>query len=71
MKQPESGIAKGYDFHDSNQNIAQKSKNMESAENRIHELLKPFHGEIKATWPDSFDIKTLNEELMELFRLAL
>ena len=61
----ESGVAKAYDLHDSQQNIAQKSRNMESGENRIHELLKEYHGEITAEYPTEFDIKTINEELAE------
>ena len=66
---PESGVAKAYDYHDSNQNIAQKSKNMESGENQIHELLEPFHGEVEADWPMEFDIKSLNEEMQEAIEL--
>jgi hypothetical protein len=58
-------VAKAYDIHDSQQNIAQKSSNMESGENRIHKLLEPFHGEMSAEYPTEFDIKTLNEELEE------
>jgi len=62
----QSGIAKAYDLHDSNQNIAQKAKNMETAENNVHRLLKPFHGEVIAEYPNNFDIKTINEELKEM-----
>jgi len=65
----ESGVSKAYDLHDSNQNIAQKSQNMEDGENQIHKLLKPFHGEIKAEWPLEFDIKTMNEELAEAIEI--
>ena len=61
----QSGVSKAYDLHDSNQNIAQKSKNMEAGENNIHRLLKDFHGEVNAIYPYNFDIKTLNEELKE------
>jgi len=69
QKQAESGVAKAYDLHDSNQNIAQKSKNIESTENEIHRLLKDYYGEVKATYPISFDIKTLNEELTEMIEV--
>lgn len=61
----QSGVAKAYDIHDSQQNIAQKSSNMESGENKIHKLLESFHGEMSAEYPTEFDIKTLNEELEE------
>ena len=64
-KTEQSGVAKAYDLHDSNQNIAQKSRNMESGENRLHKFLEKFHGEITAEYPTEFDIKTLNEELAE------
>ena len=59
----ESGVSKAYDLHDSNQNIAQKAKNCESAENNIHKLLEPFYGKVVASYPTDFDIKSLNEEL--------
>ena len=62
---PESGVSKAYDLHDSNQNIAHKSINMETGENMIHRLLEPFNGEVIAQYPREFDIKTLNEELAE------
>jgi len=62
---PESGVSKAYDLHDTNQNISQKSINMESGENKLHDMLKDLHGEIKATYPREFDIKTINEELEE------
>jgi hypothetical protein len=61
----QSGVAKAYDIHDSQQNIAQKSINMESGENRLHKFLEQFHGKISAEYPTEFDIKTLNEELKE------
>jgi len=61
----QSGVAKAYDLHDSQQNIAQKSLNCQAGENRLHKLLEPFHGEMTATYPTEFDIKTLNEELEE------
>lgn len=61
----QSGVAKAYDIHDSQQNIAQKSINLQSCENQIHKLLEPFHGEMSAEYPTEFDIKTLNEELDE------
>jgi hypothetical protein len=62
----ESGIAKAYDLHDMNQNISQKSKNMESGENKIYKLLEDYFGEnIVVEWPTEFDIRTINEELAE------
>jgi len=62
---PESGVSKAYDLHDSNQNIAHKSVMMQSGENMIHKLLADIHGEVTAQYPTEFDIKTMNEELAE------
>jgi hypothetical protein len=68
----ESGISKAYDFHDAQQNMARKSKNMEEFEKEIMRYTGLWLGsevnkeELEITWPDEFDVKTLNEEIAEI-----
>ena len=69
MGQAESGISKAFDFHDSQQNIARKSKNMEAFETEFVRVAMKWKGKEDfkhiVKWPVEFDIKTINEEIME------
>jgi len=73
--QAESGISKAFDFHDSQQNIARKSQNMEMFEIELTQLAMKWLGkdvkadELGVKWPQEFDIKTINEEIMDAIEI--
>jgi hypothetical protein len=71
-----SGIAKGYDFEKLNAGLAQYADDLEKAEEGLVELVNLWEGITEPIAPDlidyqdSFDVKTLMQELTEYTLLA-
>ncbi len=73
----QSGIAKGYDFEKLNAGLAQYADDLEKADEQLAELVGLWMGETKAIapdlidYPDTFDTKTLMQDLTEYAQLQI
>jgi len=68
-----SGVAKAYDFHMTNQNLAKKARNLEAAEEELARLWGAWQG-VKAfaprvEYPSDFSMRELSEDLRTDFNL--
>jgi hypothetical protein len=69
---PESGVAKAYDFHDANQNLARKAQNLEQGERRMVEVFFKWIGaepDYAVHYPRDFDVRDLASEIADAARL--
>ena len=71
----QSGIAKSYDFDKLNKLLASKADNLELAEMRLLNAVKQWRGintaQVEVDYPDEFDVKSLNQEILIAQELAL
>lgn len=65
-----SGVAKAYDFERLNAMLAAKARSLQTLENRLCELVDTWHGKnvtpgtyALVTYPESFDVRALADEL--------
>ena len=70
----ESGLSKQYDFHETNQSLADKADNLENAEIKCHKIRarwmdKEWDGIID--YPEDFDIRQINAELEEALKVKM
>jgi hypothetical protein len=73
QKRAQSGVAKAYDFHMTNQNLAKKARNLEAAEEDIARLWGAWQsmGEFapRVEYPSDFSLRELSDELRTDFNL--
>ena len=68
----ESGIARAIEFHDTNNILAKKARNLEAGEREIFELLFAWMGEepdFRVVYPKEFSVRAANEEIEEAVRV--
>ncbi len=68
----QSGVAKAWDFHETNQSLAEKADNLEEAERRMWDLWCRWQGlesDFVIDYPEEFDVRTINEEIEEALKL--
>jgi hypothetical protein len=72
-RRAQSGVAKAYDFHMTNQNLAKKASNLETAEEKIARVwglwqgLKDFAPRVE--YPSDFSLREVSEDLRTDFNL--
>ncbi|MCX7702659.1 MAG: hypothetical protein N2234_00950 [Planctomycetota bacterium] len=70
--QTESGIARSIEFHDTNNILTRKARNLEQAEREIAELFFKWLGEkndVTIQYPREFSIRAANEEVEEAIKV--
>jgi len=72
-RRAQSGVAKAYDFHMTNQNLAKKARNLEAAEEEIARLWGLWQGvegfAPRIEYPSDFSLQELSEDLRTDFNL--
>jgi len=72
-KRAQSGVAKAYDFHMTNQNLAKKARNLEAAEEELARLWGSWQGMAefapRVEYPSDFSLQELSEDLRTDFNL--
>jgi len=72
-RRAQSGVAKAYDFHMTNQNLAKKARNLETAEEKIARLWGAWQGmkefAPRVEYPSDFSMRELSEDLRTDFNL--
>jgi len=70
IRVPESGIAKAYDFLNTNVTLSRKAKYLESTEEKIFKIMGLWNGkeiEVNIKYPERFDVRSLEEKIKEKF----
>lgn len=73
-KDYKSGVSKSYDFDKLNKLLASKASNLEQAEERLIEMVKQWKdttGDVEIEYPDEFDVRSLQQEIMFAQELSL
>jgi len=68
----QSGVAKAWDFHETNQSLADKADNMQYAEQELWRFWlkwQDLKSDVTVDYPEEFDIKAVNAELEEALQL--
>jgi hypothetical protein len=72
-KRAQSGVAKAYDFHVTNQNLAKKARNLENAEEELARLWGMWNGmrdfAPRVEYPSDFSMREVSEDLRTDFNL--
>lgn len=69
---PESGIARAIEFHDTNNILAKKARNLEDGEYQILRLMFAWLGEdvdFRVVYPKEFSVRAADEEIREVVRV--
>lgn len=70
--QAESGIARAIEFHDTNNTLAKKARNLQQAERDIAELFFLWikeENDARIVYPKEFNIRAINEEIEEAIKV--
>lgn len=70
----ESGVAKAWDFNQTNSALSKKASNMEDGETKLWQIFAKWLGKSEWTgsiaYPNEFSIQSLNEDLDEAMKIA-